>query len=215
MRAILLILAGLTGCQSLGPPPPALRELLATGESSALRRQGRVRISSTWFSGEFDAIAIEDRGASPRVRMQLLQDLGGKLLDLVAHPTGVTAHWPHTGQRERERSGFIGFVCVTLLENAVPVSWDRIVAGEITGTGFRVELSPVSQDLDLVVHAELDQNGKLLARHFQLGNVGWSEELLPTHRLLSRDFEWIFLEESSERIDPPSARLFDLEPRIP
>lgn len=210
MRRLLSALILLAGCQSLGEPPPELRDRLEVVATSGVRRIARVRIESSWFSGEFKAIVLERSGPDPAVRLQLLPDVGGKVLDLVAHPDAVVANWPHRGEVLREREALTGFLAITLMETATPIDWSRIRSGRREGESFLVELEPASRGLDLTVRAELDEDGALSARHYELDGIGWTEQFGPEHVIRSRDFEWRFLEESAESIPRPSDRVFEM-----
>lgn len=209
-----LAFAGATllgSCRSLGPAPEQLRPLLQENETGALRHKGRVEIRSEWFGGEFTVLAIEQGGEQRRVRFQLIPDFGGKILDVVTDTQSVVALWPHDGKVEREREGLIGFLAISLVEQATPLTWERVLGGERTQSGYRVQLQPASNDLDLELHADLSPSGELLARHYKLGFVRWSEDFQPRHAIRADGFEWVFLEESSESIATPADALFRLK----
>lgn len=217
------------GCNSFGPLSPELAAQLEFADPAlAIRRKARVRVESEWFSGEFNAIVIEERRPLPRIRLQLLPDVGGKLLDLVASPEAVTALWAHSGKVEREWQGLTGFLAVSLLEGSLPISPARVLGSRSTMDGHELELMPVilgpgaglswpnhSTAPDLEVHVDLDEDGKALRRRYRLGRVGWTESLRGERRFESRNFEWRVLEESWEPITPPSERIFQLNPQQP
>lgn len=213
MRWALFVALLLGSCRSLGPPPPKLQAVLEQRElerEGSLRRVSRIDVLSPWFSGEFKVVAVQSGGETQRVRFQLLPDFGGKILDVVVHPDAVVATWPHSGEVVRERTALIGFLAISLMENASELSWQRVMAGRTTQEGFLVQVKPASRGLDLDVRVDLDRSGRVLARHYQLGSVGWSEEFEPVHRFLSRNFEWTFLEETSAPISSPPEKLFAL-----
>ncbi|MFT7485931.1 MAG: hypothetical protein ACI9F9_001783 [Candidatus Paceibacteria bacterium] len=207
------LLLTIGGCQSLGPPPTGLEsQLTDNGKENAQRHTARVTIQSDWFGGEFTALAVSSGGDSPAVRFQLLPNFGGKILDVLARADDVVAHWPHEGKVDRERKALIGFLAVSLMERAVPITWDRVLRGRTTESGYHVQLQPASHGLDLTIHADLSRSGKLEARHYQLGLVKWSEEFEPEHRFVAREFTWTFLEESDEQLESAPAALFVLVP---
>ncbi len=209
MRILIPFSLMLAACQGLGPAPPELEHRLVDQETTYVRRQGRVRIESPWFGGEFKAVAVERRGTSPLVRLQLFPDVGGKVLDLVASPDAVAAHWVHSGEVVQDREELIGFLCVSLIENACPLSWGRVRGGRRTDEGYLVDLEPASNNLELSVRVSLDEDGRPLKRHYELGLVGWTEVLTPEHRFASRDFEWKFIEEQEESIPALPESLFE------
>ncbi|HIG11954.1 MAG: hypothetical protein ABGY71_13785 [bacterium] len=210
MRGLILALVLLAGCHSLGPPPPALRGQLAAEHKGGLRRTGRVAISSSWLSGEFRTVSVTRLGPDPAVRLQLFPDFGGKLLDLVARPEGVCAIWSHNGETTHKREGLIGFLSVSLLENARALTFDRLCAGRRTKSGFRVEVTPASSKIDLHLEAELNAEGTLVARHYSLGSVEWKESFEPQHSFSATAFEWTFHEETAEAMGAPADDLFEL-----
>ena len=210
MPRLLIVVVLLAGCQGLGEPPHELLDRLEVVAPPGVRRLARVRIESTWFSGEFKAIVIERSGSDPAVRLQLLPDVGGKVLDLVARPEAVVASWPHRGEVLREREALTGFLAVTLMETATAIDWSRIRSGRREPDSFLVELEPASRGLDLTVRAELDAEGVLKVRHYVLDGIGWTEHFDPEHAIRSREFEWRFLEEEAESIPRPPDRVFEL-----
>jgi len=204
-----------SGCAALGPPPPELEALLPGASAGSTRRTGRLRVESPWLGGEFRVVAIERRGAEPRVRLQLFPDVGGKLLDLVARPDGVEARWTHEDELVVERRELVGFLCVSLVEAATPLRWGRIEGGRRTADGYSLLVEPGSRGLDLELRVELDEAGEVQARHFELDGIGWTEERAPRHRFHARDFEWVFLEEREEAIPDPPDTLFELRSGSP
>jgi hypothetical protein len=79
----------LAGCAGWSEPTARDRERLALGDDvrslpDYVRGRAVVEVESPWLSGTFTAVLAARTGSDPRVRLQLLPDLGGKALDLRA-----------------------------------------------------------------------------------------------------------------------------------
>jgi hypothetical protein len=207
------VLLGLSSCQSFRAPTPALEPLIQPESHEGRRSKARVRITSDWFNGEFSAVKVERSSPEARVRFQLFPDLGGKVLDLVARPDGVIAHWPHSGEVQRTREALIGFLAVSLMEDATPLHFDRVRGTREVEGGTLLDVAPASFGLDLQVHVLIDSEGVPVQRRYVLDGVGWIEDMRPDHRVHSRKFEWSFVEESVSTLARPKDQLFEL--RVP
>lgn len=97
------------------------------------------------LAGTFDVLLLARTGPRPLVRLQLLPDLGGKALDLVASPERLSGRFPHTGEEldwalpDDARAHPMLFIAITLLERFAPVTEDRLLGAE----RGRYELAPV------------------------------------------------------------------------
>jgi hypothetical protein len=88
--AICLLLGA---CRGFGPPRAETLARLRPHPAAEWCRSGRfvVELASPGLSGVFDAVAAStDEG----LRVQLFPDVGGKVLDLLASPAGITASMP-------------------------------------------------------------------------------------------------------------------------
>ncbi len=204
------VLLGLGACQTFQPPTAGLDPLIEPDIREGRRTKAQVRITSDWFNGEFQAIKIERAAPDAGVRFQLFPELGGKLLDVVARPDSVIAHWPHTGEVQRTREALIGFLSVSLMENATQLQAERVKGVREVDGGTLLDVIPASLGLDLQVHVLIDRKGAPVARHYVLDGIGWTEELRPSRRIHSRNFEWLIQEESSEDLARPKDRIFEL-----
>lgn len=220
MVASALLVAG--GCRTLGPPPEALADLLPVSapESPELRRRTAwVHVESPEFRGAFRAVMLEERAPSPRVRLQLIPDVGGKVLDLVARADGeCVGYWPHRdlafrgaiGGDAPARRGLDGFLCITILEGAAPLTLDRVRAGRRIDTGFELRVSAAAgPSVRLLV--QLDEEGRVERRSYRYAGVTWVEELAPVHEIRAPGFRWRLEAEASEGVDALPPALFELQ----
>lgn len=218
MRTLRVVVLGLTlvaGCGTLGPPPNQLREVLpatAPDEASFSRRTAWARIESQGFSGEFNSVLVEEHGANPRVRFQLLPELGSKVLDMVVTPQRTVGYWPHLGQGFDEAGrDLIGFLSVSLLENGARLSFDRIIAGRRSSKGYELEVRPVIAGGHTRLRVFLDPDGSLLRREYRHLGVRWREVFRPVHRIEAGNFLWVISDEMTQGIDSVPTQLFELE----
>jgi hypothetical protein len=98
------------------------------------------------LAGTFDVLLLARTGPRPLVRLQLLPDLGGKALDLVASPDHLRGRFPHTGEEidwslpDDAKAHPLLFIAITLLERFAPVTEDRLQGAEtVTGTAANAE----------------------------------------------------------------------------
>ncbi len=219
--AFAALLACASGCRAFGPPGQELVPLLepAAAARGALRKTAWSRIESRWFSGEFRTLVVQ--GEQPtRIRLQLLPDLGGKVLDLVVTPAETAGYWPHTGASFRERygrdlpappRGLIGFLAVSLLENATPLGFDRVRGMRRCDGGYALELEPAIEGDHTHIEVRIAADGALESRHYTHRGVSWREVFEPEHRFEAQDFDWVLSEETTQALAAPPDSLFELE----
>lgn len=124
----------LAGCAGWTEPPADYRPRGHSELPRYLRSTATVDIQSPWISGTFTAAVAARTGDDPAVRLQLLPDLGGKALDLLARPDRVTGSFPHTGERidwrlpDDARAHPLFFIAITLLEEFGPAADRRVIA---------------------------------------------------------------------------------------
>jgi len=211
MRASLVsVCLHAAACSSLGSPPHELQALLQDRGEASSRYEAQARVKSARFTGEFKAVMVVSRGPNVRARVQLLPDFGGKVLDMTAIPSETKGYWPHTGEVFDGKGGLPQYLAISLLENIVPLTFDRVVAGRTTPTGYLLEVRPVSEDRRTRVYVHLDRQAQVVRRDYECGVVRWREVFEPAHKLTSRGFEWVLADETSEEIPDPPAQLFQL-----
>lgn len=149
MRALPLLL--LAGCAGLpAPTPEALRRLKTSfppPSSPYVRVHAEVRIDSDRFAGNFHAVLVARTGGDPQVRLQLLPDVGPKVLDVLATRQRIRGWFPQTGEMldvalpSEARAHPIVFFGLTLLERFADIE-GRVLA--TNGADFTLKpLSPV------------------------------------------------------------------------
>lgn len=209
MRRLLHMLSALVlvGCSALGPPPEGARELLAVrDEAAGERRVGYVDIESEAFTGSFKSVLVSESGG-PRVRLQLLPELGTKVLDLAAGPDGLQSVWAFgagDGTARLER-----MVAISLLEGAAGLDFARVVAGaERAAGGFVLEVAPVVPGVE--VRVEVAADGRVVGRRFADGVVRWAERFEPEHAFVAPGFSWRVLDEERTPLEAVPAGLFEV-----
>jgi hypothetical protein len=149
MRVWLLL--ALAGC---GLPAPTARDFELVRQLPAppgpyVRAKAVADIEGEKLSGTFDVLLLARTGPRPLLRLQLLPDLGGKALDLVASPDHLRGRFPHTGEEidwnlpEDAKAHPLLFIAITLLEQFAPVTEDRVIGAGQTSTWAVLELSPL------------------------------------------------------------------------
>ena len=158
MTARALPLLFLLGCAGLPAPTPealeALRFRIPPPGGPFLRIRAEVDVESDSFAGAFHAVLVAKTGQNPVVRLQLLPDVGGKVLDLLASRERITGWFPQTGERVdvalpgEARSHPIVFIGLTLLELFAPVE-GRIRGVELRGNDWVFSLDSRSGVVDV------------------------------------------------------------------
>jgi hypothetical protein len=122
------------------PPPPG----------PYVRATAVADIDGDRLAGTFDVLLLARTGPRPLVRLQLLPDLGGKALDLVASPDHLRGRLPHTGEDidwalpDDARAHPLLFMALSLLERLAPITEDRVIgAGHSSPYVHVFELQPV------------------------------------------------------------------------
>jgi hypothetical protein len=183
--AICLLLL-LIGCRALQPAPRGLLQRIAeidASRSPTFRRQGEVRIESSKVSGTFTALLVAQRGDAPRARLQLLPDLGGKVLDLAISECRIAGYFPQAREgvdvpledAERAPRHLLVFMAITLLEELTPLS-PRVLGAERRGELFALTLAPALEGAS--VEALVDKDGFVSERRYRFRHVGWTETRL-------------------------------------
>jgi len=168
----------------LPPPPGPYARVTAVAD-----------IEGEKLSGTFDLLLLARTGPRPLVRLQLLPDLGGKALDLVASPDHLRGRFPHTGEEidwtlpDDARTHPLLFIAITLLEHFAPITEDRLegaiaVSGHVQGDGpvrTTLELTPVVPGS----RSELAAGAVKWERTLGWGRVGWT---VREHEILAKGF---------------------------
>jgi hypothetical protein len=142
---IFLLLAGCAGLEAPRPEDVEAVRRLPPPPGPYARVTAVADLETEHLSGTFDVLVLARSGRRPVVRLQLLPDLGGKALDLVASPDHLTGWFPVTGEGVdwdlpgQASAHPLLFFAITLLERFAPVTEDR-VAGVADGV---IELEPV------------------------------------------------------------------------
>lgn len=174
MRVALPLLL-LAGCAGWAEPTAEDRARLRdrTLLPRYLRSTTRVVIESPWISGSFAAVLVGRIGEDPAVRLQLLPDLGGKALDLLARPDRVRGSFPHAGESVDWRLPGdakphpLLFIAITLLEEFGPPP-----AGRVTGVrDGACRLRPVVPGTRVEMRSE-EGSGEVLT--FSWGGATWT-----------------------------------------
>lgn len=208
------ILAATGACQQMGPPPPALLATLDEGVVSAERRiaERRIaecRVDAPQFSGDFRAVVVQ-APAPTRVRLQLIPDFGGKVLDLIAGADAVHADWPYAGGGDGEAppAALSEAIGISLLEAAAPLASRRVLGARIHEAGWLLEVLPVFDDAELTVHALVDAGGRVLERRYRRGRMRWREDLRAQPRFAAPEFTWTLSDVRHTALEDPPDSLF-------
>lgn len=176
----------LTACRGFVEPSPGLIEKLRAAEEAAappyLREKVVAKIVSPWMSGEFDGVILARTGDSPRVRLQLYPDVGGKILDLSASRDRITGYLPQARQGSdhalplRGRPDVILVLGILLLEHYSGRWADRASGMRESDEGWEVRLRPVARALDVFVFVGRD--GRVQRRRYEWGCCAEWEQML-------------------------------------
>ena len=218
----------LTGCRSFRPVGPArarelLGELAEAAPTSTRVRRG-VDLESRAISGRFEAVLISVSGAAPAGRLQLLPQVGPKLLDLAFHEGRVAGYFPAAGvtlSMVRQEGNVLprhplSFIVASLIEDLTPISSDRVLgerrASEVTPGETTIEVLLDSAVEGCTVSVLLDEARTIVGRDYELRGVRWTERRQSgITRFVGRGFSWTMGEAAIEEIPEPSALLFELD----
>lgn len=137
---IFILLAGCGGLPAPTPEDLAAVRRLPPPPGPYVRVTAVADVETPQLSGQFDVLLVGRTGARPVLRLQLLPDLGGKALDLLASPDRLTGWFPASGEGVdwdlpgQAAAHPLLFFAITLLERFATVTEDRVTgaaAGEI------------------------------------------------------------------------------------
>lgn len=208
-----------TGCASFGPPSTELAAQLRehAPPPAPARQRALVEVEGERFAGTFDAVLIWD-GTRSSARLQLLPEVGGKVLDLAITPARIVGYLPPAGiALEHALAGpqppprhVLTFIAASVLEVGTPITPERVLGERASEGGRELSLRPVFPGLEL--HARVDLQGRLVSRAYRLRGVRWQERIGPGQRIFeARGVRWILSERPVEAIAAPPAALFELE----
>lgn len=148
MKAWVVAATALAGCGGLPAPTPRDLEFvrqIPPPPGPYVRVKAVADLESEGMSGTFDVLLLARTGPRPLIRLQLLPDLGGKALDLLASPEHLSGGFPPTGEEidwelpGDARAHPLLFIAITLLERLAPVTEDRVIGAG----GGEFELEPL------------------------------------------------------------------------
>ncbi len=209
-----LFLALLAGCTSLDPAAPELVSKLASEPSDAvyLRRVCEVELDSVGMGGTYSAVCIARSGVPAAGRLQLLPQVGGKLLDLAFDGQRISGYFPAAGASLDHPRGtapprhLLSFLVASLLEEFTPLTPDRVLGQ----SGSELHLRGALEGCSVVL--ELGPDSAVLARRFQLRGVSWREDLEGDWRVFrGAGFTWRMGPASDVILEDVDPGLFRLE----
>jgi hypothetical protein len=139
-------------------------------------------VDSPSFAGEFEGVVLAKQEiGGPAVRMQLLGDVGPKMLDLLARPDRITGYFPQTREavdcslpKEAAPHPLL-FMGASLIEKFTPVTRERVAGIREEGQGRWLNLRPAVAGMTTQVFQT--KSGSLeKRRHSWMTGVGWEEE---------------------------------------
>jgi len=214
LLAVLLVAAS---CRGFGPPPPEVLTLLDRRAPGATARHGTAvaRVESHELDGEFRALVALAVGP-PRARLQLLPDLGGKVLDVTAragrvygrHAGAAPVNARFADSAPRHPLVFIGF---TLLEHAEPLTRDRIRGSRREGDGWELDLEPAAGAGS--VRVLLAPDGTVAERRYEYRRARWTEQPGPPRTIGADRFRVTLHEEWLVSVDTIQDDVFALPER--
>ncbi len=207
----------LVGCQSWQPIPAAERKQLARRDttSTGVRIEAQVTVRSERLTGDFRCLMVADPGVTPRVRLQLYPDLGGKILDLVATDAQLIGFLADDSTRLQVAAGtaaprhFLTFLALTLLERHRSITAESFIDRRDGSRGRWYRLQTGWPDHELQQLVTIDYTQRLHRYRY----VSWTEvEELDTGvtRITANGLELSITLESSEADDQLPDALFEL-----
>ncbi len=177
MRRLAPALLLLAACRTLGPAGPDALEAVAKVPPSPPRRlAGRLSASGPAFSGTFEILAVLSPGGA---RMQILPDLGPKVLDLAATRERIVAWQPASGKGIAAEFSAVGIhpaalFGATLLEIAEPVTRERVTGARAEEGGWWIGLEPAVRGLGSLAFVTPD--GRIPRRRLSWLASSWEVE---------------------------------------
>ncbi|HVS18538.1 MAG TPA: hypothetical protein VMT18_08055, partial [Planctomycetota bacterium] len=171
----------LAGCVSFAPLSAELAERLAEQAQPCSPFRQRAQVEMEGY-GLFEAVLVAD-GASSRARLQLLPEVGGKMLDLAIAPERIDGYMPPAGialthvrhARLAPPRHLLAFIAASVLEAITPITSERVLGERAIAGGSELHLRPALEGLE--VTAQVDKEGRLLAREYRLRGVRWRERI--------------------------------------
>ncbi len=196
---------------TIGVDPVLLAPQQTTDGPWAARCEGTVILKSDALSGTFRAAIAGQISPTPRVRIQLFADVGGKVLDLVVDPQRLTGKFGNEAWLDLQLDSpdlpyhpllFVGW---TLLEMFAEPNADRILGYAPSGNRAEVNFRPSMQFdpasgasvvLDLIAAFAIDDYPvdryadprlnpvpMMQARRYAFGAASWEER--PAYSVIS------------------------------
>lgn len=193
-RSVLLVWVSLGWCLAgcALPTPPA--DLLAQLDAQAKPAPGyqptqlQVRWESDYLRGRFRGALAAVPGKTPRFRMQLFADIGGKVFDVAGDRDRLVGHFPGTDRAWEHRLPLAAthaqpdpvlLIGITLWESYAPLTRDRILGAEKTEGGWRIWADGLAPGLQLEI--ETTTAGDVRTRHYTWHRwIQWSETIIKT-----------------------------------
>ena len=221
LLVLALVLSG--GCRGFAPPEPELLARLerrAEGGTGPERRTARLEVEGEDFAGDFTAVLVTDGAPRPSARLQLLPEVGPKVLDLVARPDALEGSLP--GEPYSHARGDappplhpLAILACCVLEDVAPLAPRVAGARETTlddgSPGLELSVEPVLEGCE--VTALVDASGAVRERRFRLGRARWREVCEGDRRaFLAPGTRWVLRDETRAPIEAPPRSLFRLSP---
>lgn len=220
LQAGLCVLVGWAwGCRGLSEPGPEVqrqvRELSVPDGS--VRRRANVELEASGLLGKYVGAAVLRAGEEPAARLQLLPNVGSKLLDLAVNGDRISGYFPAAGVRvDHARSGgapprhVLSFLAASLLEQVVPL--EGRVLGVIREDEGGALLRAEGALEGVALRVRLDGQGRVVERRYKLRQVSWTETIEGGSRAFrGRGFAWTMTDIEEAGIPAPPDALFQLE----
>ncbi len=220
VQAGLCLLVGWAwGCRGLSEPGPEIqrqvRELSVP--DGAVRRRASVELEASGLFGNYVGAAVLRAGEEPAARLQLLPNVGSKLLDLAVNGDRISGYFPAAGVRvDHGRANgtpprhVLVFLAASLLEQVVPL--EGRVLGVILEDEDGVVLRAEGALEGVALRVRLDGQGRVAERRYRLRHVSWTETVEGDRRAFrGRGFGWTMTDIEETGISDPGDALFQLE----
>jgi hypothetical protein len=205
MKGLAIAAVALSGCGLPAPTPQDLDAIrrLPPPPGPYVRVKATADVETSHLSGTFDVLLVGRTGPRPLLRLQLLPDLGGKALDLLASPDHLTGWFPVTGEGvdwplpDEAQAHPLLFFAISLLERFAPITEDRLL-GAADG---EYELEPV-------VEGSRVRYG---AGEYRLGWGSWIRWTVRNDEVLAKGFRLKLRDVRIEALGALDERLLRLE----